>query len=150
MAGACDYEIQLRDAAALVAERVDDGRPWVLAFQSRSGPPTQTWLEPDVGDLLDQVALTGTRAVVVVPVGFVSDHMEVVYDLDVVARARAEAAGLAMARAPTVGNDPAFVEMIRELVLERVAPGKVAPRSLGRLGARGDVCEPGCCSADSG
>jgi ferrochelatase len=145
MAGASDYETQLRDAAGLVAERVDDGRPWVLAFQSRSGRPTQPWLEPDVGDVLDRLALEGTRAVVVVPVGFVSDHMEVVYDLDVVARGRAETAGLTMRRVSTAGDDPAFVEMIRELALERIAPDTVVPRSLGALGVHGHACPAGCC-----
>ena len=106
---------------------------WELVFQSRSGPPTQPWLEPDVGDHIDRLATDGVLGVVVVPIGFVSDHMEIVYDLDVVAAERAERAGIAFARAATPGTAPEFVAMVRELVEERLDPS-LSRRSLGRLG----------------
>ncbi len=93
MADASDYVAQLREASRLVAERGGEGHAWELVFQSRSGPPTQPWLEPDIGDHIDRLAADGVPAVVVVPIGFVSDHMEVVYDLDVVAAERAAAGG---------------------------------------------------------
>src|SRR5262249_42773098 len=93
MAATAPYEGQLREAAALVAADVG-GLPWCLAYQSRSGPPSVPWLEPDVGEVLDSLAADGAGAVVVVPIGFVSDHMEVVYDLDVEAAERARRLGL--------------------------------------------------------
>jgi ferrochelatase len=143
MAAGCDYEAELRETCGLVAGAVGRG-PWTLAWQSRSGPPGQPWLEPDVGDHLAALATRGARDVVVAPVGFVSDHMEVVYDLDTEARARADALGLAMVRAGTAGSHPAFVRMVRELVAERLDPA--APRPvLGTRGPRPDTCPPGCC-----
>ena len=144
MADASDYVAQLREASRLVAERAGEGHAWELVFQSRSGPPTQPWLEPDVGDHIDRLAMDGVLGVIVVPIGFVSDHMEVVYDLDVVAAGRAERAGIAFARAATPGTAPEFVAMVRELVEERLDPS-MSRRSLGRLGIRPDVC-PGCCA----
>jgi ferrochelatase len=140
MAVTCDYEAQLREAAALVVARVAGASEWDLVFQSRSGPPSQPWLEPDVVAHLEALHQDVCDAVVVVPIGFTSDHNEVRFDLDVQARARADELGLRMARAATVGVDPAFVAMIRELVLEVVEPGR--PRR--RLGALPD---PGWCSA---
>ena len=146
LAETSDYVAQLRDAAGLVAERARPGSGFDLVFQSRSGPPTQPWLEPDVGDHLEALARAGTRQAVVVPIGFVSDHMEVIYDLDTLARERAAAAGIGMVRAATVGTAPRFVEMIRELVSERTDPN--APRrSLGGLGPRSDACPTDCCPA---
>ena len=145
MSASSDYETQLNEASQLIAERVGGGRPWTLAFQSRSGSPMQPWLEPDIGDHLEDLAVRGLKSVVVVPVGFVSDHMEVVYDLDVVAAERAAAAGLTLRRAGTAGDHPAFVAMIRELMMERMAPSDVPPRSLGTLGPRLGECEVGCC-----
>jgi ferrochelatase len=144
MAASSDYEVQIADASQLIAERVGGGRPWSLAYQSRSGPPMQPWLQPDVSDHLDALAVDGVESVVVVPVGFVSDHMEVVYDLDVVAAERAAAAGLTMRRAATAGDHPAFVAMIRDLLMERIAPSDVLPRALGDLGVR-PACAEGCC-----
>ena len=94
MAQASDYEAQLREVARLVTERCAPGHPWSLVWQSRSGPPTVPWLEPDIGDALAALAAGGTRSVVVAPIGFISDHMEVVFDLDVVAAERAAALGL--------------------------------------------------------
>jgi ferrochelatase len=116
------YVAELTEAARLIAERTGTGaHQWSLAYQSRSGPPTQPWLEPDVRDHLGELAKSGTQAVVVVPVGFVSDHMEVRHDLDVEAAGTADALGLAFARAATPGTSPRFASMVTELVTERLA-----------------------------
>ena len=143
MAEAADYVAQLGDTARLVAERGAPGHPWALVYQSRSGPPAQPWLEPDIGDHIDALAAEHVPAVVVVPIGFVSDHMEVVNDLDVVAADRAKAAGIQLVRASTPGTDPEFVAMVRELIEERLDPSRPR-RALGGLGVRPEVC-PGCC-----
>jgi protoporphyrin/coproporphyrin ferrochelatase len=143
-ADAAPYLAQLQETAALVAEVAAPGIPWSLVFQSRSGPPQVPWLEPDVGDHLETLAAAGVTDVVLVPVGFTSDHMEVVYDLDTQAAARAAEAGVRLLRVPTPGTHPAFVAMVRELVEERLDP--TAPRrALGRLGPGPDVCAAGCC-----
>jgi ferrochelatase len=142
MASGCDYVFQLRETCALVAAAVPHG-PWALAYQSRSGAPGQPWLEPDILAHLEALAAEGVADVVVAPVGFVSDHMEVVYDLDTEARARAAALGLGFVRAGTAGTHPAFVRMIRELVEERVGGGE--RRALGARGPRADVCASDCC-----
>jgi protoporphyrin/coproporphyrin ferrochelatase len=141
------YPAELNEAARLVAERVDDGRhPWSLAYQSRSGPPSQPWLEPDVRDHLGDLAKSGTEAVVVIPVGFVSDHMEVRHDLDGEAAQAAESLGLAFARAATPSTDPRFASMITELVGERLArPGTGAVAALGGLGVPTQTCPGDCC-----
>jgi ferrochelatase len=116
------YVAELTAAARLIAERVTgDGHPWTLAYQSRSGPESQPWLEPDVRDHLGELAKSGTKAVVVIPVGFVSDHMEVRHDLDIEAAQSADSLGLAFARAVTPGTSPRFASMITELVRERLA-----------------------------
>ncbi len=112
-------------------------------WQSRSGPPQVPWLEPDVNDHLRALAAAGVRAVVVSPTGFVSDHVEVRWDLDTEARATADELGLAFARAATVGTHPAFVAAIRELVEEQTV--SASARWLGRLGICGWECPPGCC-----
>lgn len=143
MAQNCQYEAQLREAAGLVAASFP-GLAWRQAYQSRSGPPTQPWLEPDIGDALRDLARQGTRDVVVVPIGFVSDHLEVLYDLDIEARRLSDELGLNMLRAPTVGTDPKFVAMIRELIVERMDPS-TPRRALGTLGACHDICPVDCC-----
>jgi ferrochelatase len=137
------YSAQLAEASRLIAGRVGGGRPWRLAYQSRSGPPSVPWLGPDVVDCLTELARGGSRAVVLVPVGFTSDHMEVAFDLDVEAAEAAEGLGLPLARAATPGTDPRFVAMITELVTERLDGS--APRALGDLGPSLDMCGPGCC-----
>src|SRR5271165_5017954 len=142
------YQAQLADAARLVAAEIGHGRPWLLAYSSRSGPPTQPWLEPDINDLLAARADAGTKAVVVVPIGFVSDHMEVKFDLDVEARQTAERLGLELARAGTPGTDPRFVSMITDLVCERL--DGTAPLALSALGAGPDSCPAGCCGSAPG
>jgi len=143
MAAGNDYVAQLRETCALVAGVVEHGR-WTLAYQSRSGPPEVPWLEPDILRHLEALQAEGARDVVVAPVGFVSDHMEVVYDLDIEAQARARALALGFVRAGTAGTHPAFVRMIRELVEERVRGGQ--RRALGARGPRADVCGPDCCA----
>ena len=140
------YTAQFREAARLVSERVDGGtHPWELAYQSRSGPPSQPWLEPDVADHLAALASAGARAAVLVPAGFVSDHMEVRYDLDVEAAETAGRLGIAVARAATPGTHPRFVAMIRELVAERMDDAERL--TLGATGPSHDVCPAGCCAA---
>jgi len=137
------YQAQLAEAARLVAAEVGYERPWFLAYSSRSGPPSQPWLEPDINDLLAARAAAGSRAVVSVPVGFVSDHMEVMFDLDVEAAQTAHRLGLAFARAATPGTNPRFVSMITDLVCERL--DGAAPLALGVLGAGPDSCPADCC-----
>lgn len=143
MANGCRYAEQLHEACALVAERV--GRlPWALAYQSRSGPPSQPWLEPDIGDWIRQFATQGNPApLVVVPIGFLSDHVEILFDLDHEARSIADACGLQMARACAVGTHPRFVRMIRELIRERV--DGLPAQSLGALAPSPDTCPENCC-----
>jgi ferrochelatase len=147
MAATCDYQRQLEETARLVVSQVADqpqGLAWSLAFQSRSGPPTQPWLGPDIGDALRALAAAGTGPVIVAPIGFVSDHMEVVYDLDTEARELLTGFGVPMIRAATAGVHPAFVTMIRQLIIERLDPG--APKlALGDDGPYHDVCRPDCC-----
>lgn len=140
MARSCAYEQQLRDAAALIGTRA--GHPeWTLVYQSRSGPATQAWLEPDVGDWLREHR---PADVVVVPLGFISDHMEVLYDLDTEAVQLADELGIHMVRAGTAGTHPKFVAMIQELIKERTDPGTLR-RAEGTLGPRPDVCPENCC-----
>lgn len=140
MASAGPYVSQLEAAGGLVAAAVGH-RDWRLGYQSRSGSPRQPWLEPDVAGQLAAIAGEGRHDVVVAPLGFLSDHMEVVHDLDLEARAEADRLGLNMVRAATPGARPELVEMILALVAERVAG---APRlALGQAPA--DTCEPDCC-----
>jgi len=124
--------------------------PWDLVFQSRSGAPHIPWLEPDVNDAVEAVAADGARGVVIVPLGFVSDHMEVLWDLDEEAMTTAREAGLLAERVPTPGVHPAFVAGLVDLVSERLAgPDGVAlcgkRPALTPLGPWYDVCRPGCC-----
>ena len=140
------YEAQQRETARLVAESVrGPGAEFDLAWQSRSGPPEVPWLGPDINDHLRVLAAQGVRAVVVSPTGFVSDHIEVLWDLDNEARATAAELGMSFARAATAGLHPAFVAAIRELVEEQVR-GTPA-RYDGSLGICGVDCPDGCCPA---
>ena len=116
MAATAPYATQLDEACRRVASRTG-AVEWSLAYQSRSGPPRVRWLEPDIGDELDRLAHAGAEAVIVAPIGFVADHMEVVYDLDTEARQRADMLGLRYCLVPTVGTHPAFVKMIADLAL---------------------------------
>ena len=144
MAETCDYAAQVQETARLVAEGARHER-WQLVYQSRSGPPHVPWLGPDILEHLDALSQIGVKDVVVAPIGFISDHIEVVWDLDHEARAHAKDLGITLTRASTAGTHPAFVSMIRELIEERL--GKVAVRqSLGKRGPAPDVCPPDCCS----
>jgi ferrochelatase len=121
--------------------------PWKLVYQSRSGPPSQPWLEPDINDYMNETLKGGpTRAVLIVPLGFVSDHMEVMWDLDEEATETAGELGFWSVRTQTPGVDPAYVAGLVDLVLERVngTPTSERPHETD-LGPWYDVCRPGCC-----
>ena len=148
MATGCDYQAQLLETCRLIAEGTGHER-WQLVFQSRSGPPTQPWLEPDICDHLRALKNAGATDAVIAPVGFISDHMEVLYDLDTEARALCEEIGLNMLRVRTVGSHPSFVGMIRELILERLTDEPVR-RFLGTRGPGHDVCPADCCLMGAG
>jgi len=143
MAKGSAYEKQLREASRLVAE-IAGAERYQLAWQSRSGPPQVPWLEPDILDVLDELAATGARRVIVLPVGFISDHLEVLFDLDEEAQERSAALGMAFTRLPTVGTDPVFVSMIRELIEERLADHPQR-RAIGAYGPAHDLCPMNCC-----
>ncbi len=144
MAQNSQYEPQLLEACRLVSAIIgrDD---WKLVYQSRSGSPQQPWLGPDITDALHELSSQGIGAAVVAPIGFISDHMEVLYDLDTEAQAVAEQIGLHMVRAATAGTDPKFAAMIRELIAER--SGICPKRAMGVCGPNHDVCPEGCCPA---
>jgi ferrochelatase len=145
MAETSDYEKQLRETARLVAQRVGLAN-WELVFQSRSGPPTQPWLEPDILDHLRKLHAQGSRNVLIAPLGFISDHMEVLYDLDTEARELANGLGMKMVRADTVGTHPAFISMIGALILERLDASQ--PKlAIGMCGPNHDLCPADCCPA---
>jgi ferrochelatase len=156
------YVAQHRSVVAEISERVrqQTGHRFgsELVFCSASGAPSVPWLEPDIGDRIKELAKEGVPAVAVVPIGFVSDHMEVVYDLDHEARQVASEAGIGFARAATAGLDPRFVAMVRELVLERAATERAAGTdeavperpALGGLAPSWDVCPRGCCANSRG
>ena len=145
MARNCAYEAQLRETARLVAEAAGVEH-WRVVYQSRSGPPQVPWLEPDVSEHIEQLDAPG---VVLSPIGFVSDHLEVLYDLDVEARETAQRRGLPLVRARTAGTHPAFVAAIREAIGERLEPGS-PKRALGRFGPSWDTCAPDCCRPGNG
>jgi protoporphyrin/coproporphyrin ferrochelatase len=145
MASTSDYVAQLSEVKKLISARVGITND-ALVYQSRSGPPSQPWLEPDILDHLRCVKSRNlASAVVIAPIGFISDHMEIVYDLDVEARQLCESSSLPMVRVKTVGIHPKFIAMIRELILERTC-GKER-RALGSFGPRADVCAEDCCPA---
>ncbi len=146
MAAGCDYEMQLKMAAGIVAGALgfSEGAGWRLVYQSRSGPPTQPWLEPDILDYLKQVKAEGKQDVVVMPLGFISDHMEVLFDLDTQAQELCHEIGLNMIRAGTVGVHPRFIGMIRELIVERME-GQVPRLAIGAEGTR-TACAEVCCT----
>jgi len=146
MADTSDYVKQLEEVRRLVSGALGQQND-VLVYQSRSGVPGQPWLEPDILDYLREVKSKNlASAVVLAPIGFISDHMEVLYDLDVEARQLCDSLSLPMTRAKTVGVHPKFIGMIRELILERMDPA-LERRTLGSLGPRADVCAENCCPA---
>jgi ferrochelatase len=127
MTSSSPYVNQLRETAGLIGSALQLPE-WRLVYQSRSGPPGQPWLEPDILDYIRELSDAGEKDLVIVPIGFISDHMEVVYDLDTEARNLCEELGLRMVRAATVGTHPDFVRMIRD-----------------QLTMPCQVCEPDCC-----
>jgi ferrochelatase len=143
MAERCQYAAQLAEAARLVSA----GLGWPghrIAYQSRSGPPDQPWLAPDILDTIRELHATRTTSdIVIAPIGFLSDHIEILYDLDIEARDLCGKLGINMVRAATVGSHPHFVDMIRELIEERL--GLAPPRWLGTLGPSHDECPVDCC-----
>ncbi|AZS84659.1 ferrochelatase [Streptomyces griseoviridis] len=148
------YVRQHLEVARLIADavtaRTGVEHPWQLVYQSRSGAPHIPWLEPDICDHLEERRAAGVPAVVMAPIGFVSDHMEVLYDLDTEATARAAELGLPVRRSATVGADPRFAAAVRDLVVERAAVERgltVTPCALGALGPSHNVCPAGCCPA---
>lgn len=142
MAQSSPYETQLHEACRLVSEAVGYGE-YQLVWQSRSGPPQQAWLEPDVSAVIRAMTGKNRPPVALVPIGFLCDHLEVLYDLDVEAAEACREAGLTFVRVPTVGRHPRFVQGLRELIQERLAG---APRrALGSLGPAADECPADCC-----
>jgi len=146
------YAAQHEAVAAYVMSRVAAEIPraaevgWALVYQSRSGPPTQPWLEPDVNDALGELPAAGTRAVAIVPLGFMSDHMEVLWDLDTEALETARELGLVAVRTPTPGVDPVFLAGLVDLVAERLRGAAASDRAhVTSLGPWFDVCRPACC-----
>lgn len=146
MSTTSDYEKQLREACRLVAERLEipESR-WKLVYQSRSGRPQDPWLEPDILDHLREAKASGINQVLISPIGFLSDHMEVLYDLDDEARRFCDEHAIQMVRASTPGNHPQFVRMIRKLIQERMHGAK--RECLGEFPANHDVCPLDCCPA---
>jgi len=145
MADNCSYVAQLEETCRLTSEAAGfNENSWQLVYQSRSGPPTQPWLEPDICDAIETLANEGVKDVIINPIGFISDHMEVMFDLDEEARDKAAELGVNMVRCATVGVHPQFVTMIRELVEERMSQSKERP-ALGKMPASHDVCPLDCC-----
>ena len=146
MANTSRYVEQLTETCRLIAEELSlPASRWALVYQSRSGRPQDPWLEPDIGDHLRSLKSGGVEDVIVAPVGFLSDHIEVLYDLDDEAQRIAHELGLNMVRAGAVGTHPRFVRMIRELIQERIAGAE--RRCIGQFGPSHDVCPADCCPA---
>ena len=147
MALNCDYQRQIEETCRLVAEAVEFGSErWASVYQSRSGRPEDPWLGPDILDHLRELKQRGVSRVLIHPIGFLSDHLEVMYDLDVEANALCDELGIEMVRSRTVGSHPRFVTMLRMLVEERI--GVTAPTervSVGLFGPGDDVCAETCC-----
>jgi ferrochelatase len=139
----CEYEAQLQEVSRLVAEGAGQAN-WQLVYQSRSGPPHQPWLGPDIVDHLKSLKASGISDVVVMPVGFISDHMEIIYDLDTEAAQAARELDLNLVRASTVGTHPTFIHMLGDLIRERMAENPVRPAD-GTRGPNHDICGVGCC-----
>lgn len=143
MAKGSAYEAQLEEACRIVAQQLgtDD---YALVYQSRSGAPHIPWLEPDILDHMETLHTRGINDLVIMPIGFISDHMEVLYDLDTEALEKADELGMTMVRAATVGTAKPFVQMIRELIVERMTEHPERP-ALGIRGANHDICPMNCC-----
>jgi ferrochelatase len=141
----CNYVKQLEETCRLIAHELNlSQEQWRLVYQSRSGRPGDPWLEPDIGDCIREFRSTGTTSMVIAPVGFLSDHMEVLFDLDEEARTICNEVGMEMSRAETPGTHPAFVACIRELIEERLGL-RNEKQAIGRFGPNHDVCPTDCC-----
>jgi ferrochelatase len=147
MAQSCDYERQIEETCRLVAEAVGFGPArWASVYQSRSGRPEDPWLGPDILDHLRGLKQRGVSQVLIHPIGFLSDHLEVMYDLDVEAKVLCDALGIDMVRSRTVGTHPRFVTMLRMLLEERIGVASGARKlSVGSYGPSHDVCPETCC-----
>lgn len=143
MSDSCAYVKQLKESCRLVSEATQHAN-WRLVYQSRSGPPTQPWLEPDVCDVIRDLGASNATDVIVSPIGFISDHMEVLFDLDTEAKQAAAEVGLNFIRSGTAGVRPRFIQMIRELIEERLDPD-LPKQALGPLGPSHDFCPADCC-----
>ncbi len=143
MAEGCQYVSQLKEASQLVSDAVNH-KDWELVYQSRSGPASQPWLSPDICDYLEDVAACGYNDVVVHPIGFLSDHLEVIYDIDLQAKEKADQLKINLIRAATAGVHPAFVRMIHDLILEKTADAQ--PKVSGEFGLVPEQCQTNCCS----
>ncbi|MFG2816238.1 ferrochelatase [Streptomyces sp. NPDC048410] len=149
------YVAQHLDVAQTIMEVVEErtgvSHAWDLVFQSRSGAPHIPWLEPDICDHLEDLHAAGVKAVVMAPIGFVSDHMEVLFDLDTEAMDKASELGMEAERSATVGADPRFAAAIRDLLLERAGAergcGAKTPCWTGRLGPSHHLCPANCCAS---
>jgi ferrochelatase len=147
MAAGCDYQKQLRETCRLIAEDLEiETDRWALVYQSRSGRPEDPWLEPDILDHCKAIRDQGVRHLIIHPVGFLSDHMEVLYDLDDEAARVCRELGIEMVRAATVGTHPRFVRMLGELIQERIRH-EPSRRAIGQYGPNHDVCPMNCCPA---
>lgn len=146
MAVGCNYERQLADSTRVCHEMSAVSAPYELVYQSRSGAPNQPWLEPDVCDRIRELHAEGCKSLVIVPIGFISDHMEVLFDLDTEAAELCDELGVAMKRVPTVGTHPLFVSAIVDLIEERCGL-RSEREALGSFGPSHDVCPPNCCQA---
>lgn len=147
MSNQCDYVMQLMETCRLVAETLGIGAGhWKLVYQSRSGRPEDPWLGPDINDHLRSLPEHGVSDVVVMPIGFLSDHIEVLFDLDEEAMTTCREVGIRMVRAATVGTHPDFVHMVSELIQERINHLPLRP-AIGQYPASHDVCPVDCCPA---
>jgi len=146
MADTSDYQRQLSESCRLVAESLSlSAEQYRLVYQSRSGRPEDPWLEPDILDYIRELHASGVRSVVISPIGFLSDHMEVLYDLDDAAKHLCDELGMTMVRAGTPGTHPQFIRMIRKLIEERMSVGQ--RECIGLYPANHDVCPTDCCPA---
>lgn len=141
------YVAQHLAVAQAIIDRVDPSQEFSLVYQSRSGAPHVPWLEPDINDALAEQATAGTKAVVIVPLGFISDHMEVLWDLDTEAAETCAELGLIFDRAPTPGTHQKFVSGLVDMICERTIENHIEDRAaVTKLGPWFDVCNPGCCA----
>ena len=147
MAKTAQYERQLMEVAEIIADKTGI-KNWQLVFQSRSGPPHQPWLEPDICDHIESLNEKGVKELIIAPIGFISDHMEVIYDLDDEAKETCSELGMHMARAATAGTHPDFVKMFIDLIRERTEDE--APKAEGPSPAWGNQCPEGCCAYTPG